>query len=586
MSTICQVPLLNQPIKFLGASVLTTSTTLGIGSASESTLVVDLVEDCDAGDLFWPAAVGNYGSYPLTTGIKVGGPVYFDTTIYGGGFSFGGILTNWTKTLGSSGQTYNAVVTDPRQLLQNVAVVVDSYLGPPSYGYNYINVYAHYEQEVLNGNCSVFGTSGSSQRGMPYTNVINALKQINPVIFSPTGYSFFIDWDTFPTGIPEYYRVTGPQTILQLLEDICETLGFSFYVYLEKNLSNQPLIKIGLINLKSPPGSFDTIFTAFSGLATDITYGQELRNEVTKAVIFGEQQHYLSYVDRFYFYFGQDLYGTEYIPIVPYSIDNENNLFWINKKIDSLNNILDNPFPSNGPYAISEIDIRSAMGSYELWLQSVFTIQKELSNKDDPNSEMVMVYPYLGSFNRALVDLYPNLQNPLKTRLEEVQNANNQRPAADAIHDPNFASVIAAFPETEKELQKIHNWIAELGNTYYGKQFLAELNETICYHQGEEFQEIIFTSDPTNAGGWVDGDEPVLGLADPELGLFRSDDNRVGAFALFTTDGHDEPAPPCEEISRAATKRRCPETKQPPSPGTGGGGSQFESDYTPPSPPP
>ena len=45
------VTTLEQPIKFLGATVLSYSSNLGWGLDS-STLSVDLVEDCDAGDFF------------------------------------------------------------------------------------------------------------------------------------------------------------------------------------------------------------------------------------------------------------------------------------------------------------------------------------------------------------------------------------------------------------------------------------------------------------------------------------------------------------------------------------------------------
>lgn len=500
MTTDCQGPILSQPIKFLGASVLSFNTSLGIGSASESTLSVELVEDCEDGDLFEPA-----------NNLKeVGEAVYFIAE----NFSFGGVLTSWNKTEGSSGKTFSVTVTDPRQLLQNAGVVVDSYVGPPSYGLNYFNVYAYYEQQVLSGNCSVFGDSFSNERGMPYKMVIEALQGMNPIIYSPTGYAYTVNWGSFPTGLPEYYRVTGPQTVLQLLQDVCDVLGFSFYV----NLAAGNIITVGTIDLKNPPGSFETIINAFSGLATDLSFGEELRNEVTKAIIFGEQQHYISYVDQFEFYFGEDLYGTEYVPVTPTKFDPGNNTFWISKKIDNLNATLLNPFPSNGPYEISELDIRAAMSSYELWSERVF----------QPDTK--------GSFNSALRALYPELVDALRDRLAEV----DKRGVGDVILNPRAARVFRSEQEKTNEIQKIHSFIQDLGTTYYGKQFIVPLNETICYYQGENFQEKIFSSVPTNAGGWVEGNVTILGISDPELGLFRSDDNRVTSFGVFTISGDSE----------------------------------------------
>jgi len=500
--TICTGPILSEPIKFLGASVISFNSNLGIGSASESTLTVDLIEDCENEDMFLPA----------NNAIEVGAPVYFDTTLYGGGFSFGGVLTSWNQTQGSSGKTFNVTVADPRQLLQNVGVVVDSYVGPPSYGINYFNVYAHYEKEVLDGNCSVFGDSLSNERGMPYQMVINALQAMNPTIYSPTGYSYTIDWGSFPTGLPEHYRVTGPQTILQLLQDVCDVLGFAFYT----KLIVGNIISVGLIDLKQIPGSFSTIVDSFDGIATELSFGEELRNEITKAILFGEQQHYLSYVDEFKFYFGEDVQDDILVPITPTKFDNQNHTFWISKKIDHLNASLLNPFPSNGPFEISELDIRAAMSSYELWSFRVF----------DPETK--------GSFNQAVRTLYPEIVDELRQRLNKIEP---KRAMGDVILNPRAAVVLKSEEDRSNELQKIHAFISDLGNTYYGKQFLVPLNETICYYQGENFQEKIFSSIPTNAGGWVDGSVTLLGLSDPELGLFRSDDNRITSFGLFTTDG-------------------------------------------------
>ena len=47
----------------------------------------------------------------------------------------------------------------------------------------------------------------------------------------------------------------------------------------------------------------------------------------------------------------------------------------------------------------------------------------------------------------------------------------------------------------------------------------------------------MYTDTPTNDGGWVDPGIPVLGLNDPELEFFRTDDGRVEAIALFTASG-------------------------------------------------
>lgn len=504
--------IIDRPIKFLGATVVSFNCQLGLG-ASESTLNVDLVEDCEDSppDSFMPKD----GT------ILVGAPAYFTA----GAFTFGGILQNWTYNQNGSGRTYTALISDPRQLLENTVVVTDSYVGPPIQGLNYFNAYAYWETQTLEGNCAVFGTSRGGERGMPYQMVINALKNMVPAIYSPTGYSFSIDFNSFPTGLPEYYRVGGPSvTLLQLIQDVCDVTGYEFYV----NLLPGNIISIGLINLKIAPSSFGELIAAYDGRATDLSYGQELRNEVTKTVLFGEQQHYLSRVDKFNYFFGEDLINGEYIPVIPYRYDECG--FWIRKKIDSLNLSLKDPLPTNGPYTIHELDIRSAMASKELWLNRVMS--EEIKGTFN---EAVRNKWQAGSDGRAVLKTFTQKGQAVNV----TATAAERLPISDVAFNRTDRDAQANKPDILEELDKVWNFVKNLGDTYYGKQFITPLNQLICYYIDPEapMGEKRFSDIPTNAGGWIDDGNPVLGLTDPDLGLFREEDGRIGCFALFSFSG-------------------------------------------------
>lgn len=511
--------LITTPLVFLNATVISFNSTLGFGS-QESTLSVDLVEDCEAN----PPQV----FAPRVNSVIIGQPVYFTTKQDPGSiefFDFGGILTNWTATQNNSGLVYNAKVVDPRSILENTAVIIDTFLAAPIQGKNYINVYAYYESSVLDGNCSAYGTSWCSERGMPYQKIIDALKnmQPQPTIWSPTNFQFSVDFNTFPTGLPEYYRVPGPSiSILQLLQDVCEVLGLEFFVTMIID-GNNAIIKVNTISLNQQPSSFKYIIDSFNSVATDLTYGQELRNEKTRSLIFGEQQHYLSFINQFDFYFGEDELTGE--PIVPFMRDDCGN-FWIYKRISSLNMSLNKPFPTNGPYTISELDIRAAMSSYQLWHDRAL----------DANSP--------GSFNEALRTLYPeavaNLKNSIDTLINGASALNGTLGVTDISNNPSRASANANKYSVTEDLKKIHAFLQNIGDTYYGKEFMGLLNQKICYTRstdGENFSQLVFTDIPTNAGGWVDDGTAVLGLNDPELGFFREDDNRIGAFGQFSIAG-------------------------------------------------
>jgi hypothetical protein len=492
--------IITQPIKFLGATVVSFNSSLGLG-ATESSLNVDLVEDCEAQDSF----------LPKNGGVIVGAPVYLQA----GSFSFGGVLTGWSYSQGSSGRTYNAKINDPRQLLENTVVIVDSYLGNPVQAINYFNAYAYYESQVLQGNCNVFGSSRGNEKGMPYQKIVEALNGMNPTIYAPTGYSYTINFGSFPQGLPEYYRVAGPSvSLLQLLQDVCDVLGYDFFV----SLSPGNVITIGLINLRSPPASFGNILASYDGTATEISYGQELRNEITKSVLFGEKQHYLSQVTRFNHFFGEDFINGAYVPVTPYKYDECG--FWISKKIDALNLTLKKPLPNNGPYTIHELDIRAAMASQDVWKKRVMN-------------------PYIaGTFNQAVKANWPALQEDQAKKALEGQ-IQKPRGVNDAVNQPNRANMEANKPEVLEDLEKIWTFIKNLGDTFYGKQFITPLNQLVCYYQdpNSSVGEKIFTDVPTNDGGWVDDGVAVLGLTDPELGLFRADDGRITCFALFNVNG-------------------------------------------------
>lgn len=528
----------DQTITFLNSTVLSFNVSLGLGSTAESNISIDLVDDCNLGQEFLP--------FNGTT--TVGDPVYFpDSAPSNFPFVFGGVLQSWTYNQGSNGRTYQCTITDPRQLLENAVVIIDSYLDLPTQAYNYFNVYNQAEGQVLLGNCSVFGITGTSERGMPYLSILQQLLAMDPVIFSPTsnltGNYYRVNFADFPISqVPPYYRVPGPSiTILQLLQDVCDALGSQFYCWLDPG----NIIRIGLVPYRNWPN--DTISKTLSGykdkgVATDLSYGQELRNDKTRTVMFGEQQHYLSGSSTFGFYFGEDINPITALPypVVPFAYS-RNDGFWIAKRIEDINPTLYRPLPGMGPWTISEMDIRCAMASFDLWQNRVFS-------SDIP-----------GTFNAAIRSNYVQYTGgdmmgaafgqlagdvpPERRAKAYIDLANNPGPTKQ-----EYDNIM------ELDMQALHGWVKSLGDTYYGKQFFTQLNQTICQKVGENFQEIIFTDVPTSQGGWVDPFVPVLGLYPPDLDHFKLEDGRVTAFVGFydntvPQDEYPDPsgAPPPDE---------------------------------------
>lgn len=593
MTTVLQPAVSGLPIYFMGGTVISFNSSIGYGSQQESTLTVELIEDCE------PVLVsGCYVQQNINTSGIIGSPQYFTA----GNFTFGGIVTSWNRSKSMNGNVYTIKLNDPRSLLQNVTIITDSIRGGTGpyrttgsasfwdseliYGKNYYNVYAWYEDtlRITNGvadRCSGFGDSGNIDGGgMPYSRVKYALTPRanslpgqpvllpTPPVFGPLGtfpysmfnspeysgtpiisasgtdgiqggafYNFEVDLNTLPNA-PDYYRVPGPSvTLLEMTEGICDVTGNDFFVYMEKVEDSgveRNIIRFGLVDLKNDSPSFSGIVTAFSGVALDLSFGEEFRTDVTRSMLIGENIHELVYSDEFLPFFGEDIDPDtlKLRPVVAFEFDN--NGFWIAKSVNDLNLKLYNPFfINNGLYSIHELDIRCAMASFKAWFFRTF-------DRDTP-----------GSFNAHIRNQFSNcvINNPnwIKNRLVNSESeigviqTSLYMSVQDLFQNPTFASYSSNRPDSLMDLEKIHSWLADLGNTYYGKAYLVSAPQ-VCYRQITD-GSIVFTKEPTNAGGWLANDNlipfipTVLDLPDPELDTFRTDDGRIKCFAVFKTDG-------------------------------------------------
>jgi hypothetical protein len=540
-TTTCNAPILSTPLKFLGATVLSFNSNLGWGS-QESSITIDVVEDCEAGDNF------------IGDDIEIiGAPVNFPSLPYppewlAAGqpkFQFNGVVTNWTVQKGTNGKTYNIKLVDPRQLLENTMVIVDTYAGPPAVATNYFNVYASYEQGAYNGNCDTFGDATevngeytSIERGMPYTKVLAALGA--PVICSPTSYTYNVNFAglTSVAPPPNLARVSGPSvSMLQIVQELCDMNGCDFYV----TLTGVPttgimlgatinIIPIKLLNSGSIASDIliqndgliklDTLTGQTYG-TTEISYGRELRNDKVKTVIFGEKQHYMVEVNDFDYYFGEDEDGN---PIIPIKEDDCG--FTISVSIRPLQAGLLNPLNGGNKATLHELDLRAALASYDMWISRAL-------QKDD------IVAP-VGSLNKFIQTTppYNDMTKDIVKALENIGVLQQNRTQPDRMNNPTKQDVNAGKFKAAEELKAMHDFVSNIAATYYGKQFLATLPGEICMrNDAEKFKEKLYSAVPTNDGAWVEPPKKVLTLGAPELEFFAQDDGRIGAFALFTKAG-------------------------------------------------
>jgi hypothetical protein len=431
---------------------------------------------------------------------------------------------------------------------------------------NYINVYQYFEGLVHDGDCTSFGTAGVLENaGMPYNKIVEGLTALDIPIHSSTydpqdkrnNATYKIKWDDLQIpNIPNYFRISGnPKiTMSSLLSEIADLIGAEYYVYLEENpdCSNNHLIRIGFIPLNNNPPSFKKLIDYYDkeGIATELSYGEELRSEKTKTILIGSNVHrvaeYPGGIDGAIPFFGFDEpevdpetneLPLDPVPILPIGYDK--NGFYIKKKMLKLNAQLNVPI-GIGPYYIHELDIRAAMASCDAWLDRV--MDPTIGGENTLNSEIRKVFNQCIKKNR-----------PFWTAIANNEGFNGLTPNAtvralvNVLQNPQKGNVEAFKPGIIDDLEKIHGEIASLGQSYYGKQYLIPLANILGENIKENFimcgyrntfdtitGEWQFTAEPTTEGGWVDLGSSVLGLADPYLQMFRNEDGKLNAFARFT----------------------------------------------------
>ena len=570
MTTLVDVtlPVSTVPIKFLGATLLSMNCKMGWGIESSS-LDVDLVEDCVPGSGYnvFSETIENFGPDNFIGDDQeiIGSAAYFslpapDPSFPNDKFRFGGIITNWTTRQGSNGLTYHVTMTDPKQILENTIVITDSYSDLPFQHINYYNVYSAYEAGVNYGNCSVFGEANSTERGMEFKKVLKGLLGLAALagdatnyrlkVYSPTtnsvGYGglFRLDLgytlstndiytanlvpsrsDRVPEG-PNNYRITDKMSLLEFINNICELTGRNFYCNLYWDpAKSEHVIKVSTVQFQPPAGGLAVIPASLEGYATDLSYGRELRNDKSRKIIFGEQIHYLTNVGQFTPFFGEDDFGNPIYPIKNNAgvfCEPDGNTdsicgFWIYIDITKLNVTLYNPIVTAGGQRIykvwlSEADIRAALSSYHLWLMRTFNKRNEPTHYSKINGSLVKILQEAPVYKDFVEDQWADRLVELIRRDDPQNNAfdSTRQPINDILLDAKRKWVESYKTDFVDDLDKIHKFISNLGQTYYGKQFLTALTNRVCGRWNNEegggngFGELMYSEIPTNDGGWVD----------------------------------------------------------------------------------
>lgn len=221
-------------------------------------------------------------------------------------FCFRGILTNHDYVEGDGGYRYKVNLSDGRQILSNVAVILrDLYIKVPDDLYpNVINVLYESEPGVSNNcvdgkKCHNLGKSGNGHKGMLLKTVLEKIdgKQIKLPV---TGACLEIDVEKIAQITPPTVRVSSSESnVLELISLACEETGHDFIVNIVGYTMEVKPISHKVSTLTNLPNAQDApLFQFLSDLSDnyvvyDRQYGEELTFENSSNLVIGDNKRYL-----------------------------------------------------------------------------------------------------------------------------------------------------------------------------------------------------------------------------------------------------------------------------------------------------
>ena len=427
-------------VTFLGASIINFNSSIGWGTQT-SQLSVNLVEDASNGDVFAPPAVGQ--------------PVYFAYE----GFSFGGILQSWRKRDDqSSHPTYEVTVTDPREILDGVQLILGGYTGGVSAVPNLVNIYGYWEGIG-------FGNAEANDTGIPWERITDGYVNLQTAggRISFRGYDYLIDFNTILTlPLSSSYRVGGEYiSLIEFIDDVCNASGHDYYITLYYSAPFH-VITVHTINRNIIPvfGAVQAFIDATDGV-TSKEVGRELRNETNAKFLTGGQKEdlYLQYFtlglgdgypydNDIWPFWGTDINGNA---IIGSGIDGSH-AFTINTS--SLRNAT-----IGTSYFTDTREMRAALLGEDVWQRFLISQDNTLGVHYHKATDLGIGGTF-GDFD-AVVAGVPGTELSRKKLAEFVRFL-----AVDIdrlrIDNPKF-----------RRNNQFYEWLSNYASSYYGKQFMV-----------------------------------------------------------------------------------------------------------------
>lgn len=458
-----------------------------------------------------------YNDFPAT----VSHPMRFRC----GSFYFGGILTKVIKKKATSGLTYEAVLTDPREILQATQVIIGQYPGAVPVGVgNIVNVYGYLESFG-------FGYSGNDDIGMPWSTFFGGLLSIinqptqtpfgGPMRWGvgtfefPNGVFYSLDLSEMPIPDP-YYRIEGNYVVslFDVISKVCQDAGFDFVVELVGYA-----IKIRTISRKVAPvlGTIGAIVNTPGTNAVSNEYGIEMaQGHQTAAMLIGGPREGVFAKTNFRSFWGYDagknmILGHPGVMVlrsrtgggtISYPVE------MMNLYAQGVEDVIGGSY-----YFCSTLELQFALAGIDSWMEFVEQYRPDVffamtGFQSDRTGQV-----YLSGFHVG----------------DQVQT----NPAAIV------ARALEATYDRSEMRRRFFQWLSGIAQQYMGKEFVVSLGIS---------QATVNPTNPFTASGtpnlryefditrsaFAEIDSAPLGLTPLAASQFTDDQNKFEPFALYT----------------------------------------------------
>lgn len=473
--------------RFLGLTVRSFNTSLGWGG-QPSTLSVGLVDDPVNGDAF---------TYP-----NPGEPVVFQFN----GYEQRGIVQDYKYSKSGQGLLWDVNITDPRELLSGVSLVVGSYTGSTNFVKNVINCFGYYEGVT-------FGSSQANESGMPWRKIKNAITAIvNSTVTSVNGgpitlggWSYSINLDSLP-NVPDDFRIGGDViTLMDFINEVCEAGACDYFFTLESG----NWITLSTISRLNPvvPGAIYTYINSLSEVVSS-EIGLEFRNEPVGRVVVGANRqdiYFQTYQAGTSGVYNDDTiwpfwgivppgYGNAGDVVLGTDI-NDDHVFMVDARHINLNY----PGVVVNTYTMCVGELRAALESQSSWEAYLWW-----RNHEDPAALTT-------GGNQKYTSPTAQLYYQRAEKLGLIGNVNKDFVKLLGVKHPNSAhegpftqaqltaSSMSYNTEKEEEMRRLYSLVQAYASEYYGKKFMVRLPQ-VESHYDSETRKVTHNVEPADAG--------------------------------------------------------------------------------------